>query len=179
MTQSSGVDSNAKRTTITRSELLAYGGFRTKTFAAASEIPKENKMALIIEDVREASAILADYDYACTRITYGELMSCSGEEHLQKLLSGLYKMLWISTPSDWYVKPREKRAQPVYARLANWMTRAVKLGMQLMLFGPPGAVWKQQVIRDTIEQLELNSTKMRLCHFGERYDRASDVPSGS
>ena len=48
--------------------------------------------ALVLEDIREASAVLADYDHQCTGITYGELMSSSGEEHLQKLLSGHFSM---------------------------------------------------------------------------------------
>ena len=119
--------------------------------------------ALVIEDIREASAILKEHGYQCIRITYGELMSCPGEEYLRKLLSGQYQMLWISTPVDWYVKPRERRTQPLYERIANWMTRAANLDMQLVVYGPPGAVWKQQTIKDTIEKLELNVTRMRLC----------------
>ena len=112
----------------------------------------------MIEDIQEASAILKEYGYQCIRITYGELMSCPGEEYLRRLLSGQYQMLWISTPVDWYVKPRERRTQPLYERIANWMTRATNLDMQPVVYGPPGAVWKQQKIKDTIEKLELKLT---------------------
>eukprot|EP00974_Lingulodinium_polyedra_P043212 4149312-Lingulodinium_polyedra.AAC.1 len=51
--------------------------------------------------------------------------------------------------------------------------------MKLIMFGPPGFPWKIPNIREAMEDLHLNTTRMRLCHFGERYVKTSETPSGS
>eukprot|EP00974_Lingulodinium_polyedra_P122047 11181302-Lingulodinium_polyedra.AAC.1 len=51
--------------------------------------------------------------------------------------------------------------------------------MKLILFGPPGFPWTIPNIRETIPDLNLSTARMRLCHFGEKYERANRTPSGS
>ena len=87
-------------------------------------------------------------------------------------------MLWIATPCDWYVRTPDKRANPHWQRIQNWMKKAITFGMKLVVFGPPGFPWNIPNIKETISDLELSTTRMRLCHFGASYNTAG-LPSGS
>ena len=62
------------------------------------------KAVLVIEDIREACIELRQRGYVCARITHNELMASTGQEYTGKLIKGEYKLLWIATPSDWYVR---------------------------------------------------------------------------
>ena len=88
-------------------------------------------------------------------------------------------MLWVATPSDWYVRLPGKRAGPHYQRIANLMVKARALRMSIVLMGPPGYFWKLGPIRDAIEDLGMQTMRMRFCHFGIKFDRASRKPSGT
>ena len=88
-------------------------------------------------------------------------------------------MLWVATPSDWYVRTPGKRAGPHYQRIQNLLIKARALRMQIVILGPPGYFWKQGPIKDVIEDLKLSVIRMRLCHFGIKFDRSSKYPSGS
>merc|ERR1712242_58772 len=61
------------------------------------------KAALVIEDIREACIELRQRGYVCDCITHNELMASTGQECTGKLIKGDYNLLWIATPSDWYV----------------------------------------------------------------------------
>ena len=141
--------------------------------------PTSGMKALIVEDMREACIVLRLYGYECDRITHNELMASSGEELTGKLLKGDYALMWLSTPSDWYVRTPDKRANQHWQRMVNWIKRAVNLQMRVVLFGTPGFTWKLPNIKETIEDLRFNMTKMRLSHFGEKYDQQNQLPSGS
>ena len=60
--------------------------------------------ALIVEDMRLAEAELRDVGFDCCRITHNELMSSVGVSYLGQLMRGDFKLLWISTQSDWQVR---------------------------------------------------------------------------
>ena len=47
----------------------------------------------MIEDVREAVAILRQYDYDSERIAHKELVTSVGTAYTDKLISGHYKLL--------------------------------------------------------------------------------------
>ena len=72
-------------------------------------------------------------------------------------MSGDYTMLWVSTPSDWYVRTPGKRAGPHYQRIRNLMVKARAMRMTIVLVGPPGYFWKLARIRDAIEDLGLQT----------------------
>ncbi len=86
--------------------------------------------ALIIEDTRESEI--------------EELLSLAGTEYTGKLIKGDYSLLWISTPNDWQ-------------RLLKWIRKALQLGILVILFGPPGFLWKVPNIKATIQE-----SKMRM-----------------
>ena len=95
------------------------------TFAAWAADEKERQShhyhsrALVIEDIRTASAELRTRGYLCDRITHTEVMTSEGTKYLGALLSGDYTMLWVATPSDWYVRLPGKRAGPHYQRIKS------------------------------------------------------------
>ena len=93
--------------------------------------------ALVIEDIRTASAELRTRGYLCDRITHTEVMTSEGTKYLGGLLSGDYKMLWVATPSDWYVRLPGKRAGPHYQRIQHLMVKARAMRMSIVLMGPP------------------------------------------
>ena len=135
---------------------------------------------MVLEDVREASGILSENGYAVTRLTHAELLSASGDITLGKLLNGEFSMLWIMTPIDWSVKPRERRTSTLYTRIANWITRASKLQMIIVFMGPPSHyLWKNNGILEAMTQAQLRTTKMRFCRVGDKADEANDAPSGT
>ena len=140
---------------------------------------QEKKTALVIEDMREACIELRLHVYTCDRITHNELMASTGQEYTGNLIKGDYNLLWIATPSDWYVRTPDKRANPHWQRIQTWLRTATKLGMQVVMFGPPGFQWKIPSINETIEDLSLHTTRMRLCHFGEQFNKQDSKPSGS
>eukprot|EP00975_Prorocentrum_lima_P023300 4898730-Prorocentrum_lima.AAC.1 len=107
--------------------------------------------ALVVEDMREACVELRNAGYQCDRITHNELMASTGQEYTASLLKGEYSILWISTPSDWYVRTPGKRTNPHWQRIQHWMKQAVMLGMKLIIFGPPGFPWRIPNIREAIE----------------------------
>ena len=123
------------------------------------------KSALVLEDVLEASATLADQGYTVTRVTHAELMSTNGQLMTARLLKG--------------IKPRERRTATHYSRIANWITRANNLQMIVILMGPPGPLWKQTIIQKAITDGNMYTQRMRLCHFGDKFNTAEDRPSGS
>ena len=54
------------------------------------------------------------------------------------------------------------------------------LGILLILFGPPGFFWKVPNVKETIQESKMTMLRMRLCHFGDQYDKSSkSKPSGS
>ena len=153
----------------------------TITCAAVSTYTADDALdrkAFIIEDVREADVLLRDRGYTTTRVTYGELMSTGGEESLGRLLKGNFEVLWISTPTDWFVRPREKRTQSLYNRIGNFIRRSHNLHMQIIMIGPPGTIWKQPPIQEAIADTGLKETRMRLRRFNLKYDEGNDKPSG-
>ena len=79
----------------------------------APKLGNEPKPALVIEDVQIASTILRDHDFVCDRLTHNELMSGSGQHYHGKLRNGDYKLLWIATPGDWFVRTPGKRGGPI------------------------------------------------------------------
>ena len=137
------------------------------TFAAVTAEEKErlshpyHSRALVIEDIRTASAELRTRGYICDRITHTEVMTSEGTKYLGGLLSGDYKMLWVATPSDWYVRLPGKRAGPHYQRIQNIMVKARAMRMSIVLMGPPGYFWKLGPIRDAIEDLGMQTMRMR------------------
>ena len=137
-----------------------------------------SRKALIVEDIREAEIELKEKGYECDRITHNELLSSSGAEYTGKLLKGDYSLLWISTPNDWYV--RAKKTTSHWQRLHHWIQKAMLLGILLILFGPPGFFWKVPNVKETIQESKMTVLRMRLCHFGDQYDKSSkSKPSGS
>ena len=57
--------------------------------------------------------------------------------------------------------------------------QACALQLRLVLFGPPGFLWKLPSLREAVTDLGLNTRRMRLCHFGCKFDRKNPAPSGS
>ncbi len=135
--------------------------------------------ALIVEDIRESEIELRSRGYECDRITHNELLSSAGTEYTGKLLKGDYNLLWISTPNDWHVRTPAKKATSHWQRVQHWIQKAVLLDITLVLFGPPGFLWKMPNIKETIQDAKLNMTRMRLCHFGDKFDQSQPKPSGS
>ena len=126
-----------------------------------------------------ACAILRLYGYQCDRLSHNELMMSVGSIHTGNLISGKYKLLWISTPADWYVRLPHKRAGPHWQKIRDLMHKAKELKMDIILFGPPGYLWKLAPVRDAIQDLQLNLTRMRLCHFKLKFNNQEPKPSGS
>ena len=124
------------------------------------------KRTFVIEDTREACADLRTRGYICDRISHNELMTSVGTGYLGAVLSGDYALIWISTPADWYVRTPGKRIAPHWACIQNLLTKASKLRMKIVMFGPPGYVWKLSPVRETLEDLRLSVVRMRLSHFG-------------
>ncbi len=134
---------------------------------------------LIIEDIRESEIELRNRGYECDRITHHELFSSAGTEYTGKLIKGDYSLLWISTPNDWHVHMSTKKATTHWQRLLNWIQKALLLGILLILFGPPGFLWKLPNIKETLQESNMSMTRMRLCHFGDKFDSSQPKPSGS
>ena len=118
--------------------------------------------ALVIEDQREATAILRQKGYLCDRLTHQEILSRHGTTSLGDLLAGSYRLLWISTPMDWYIKTPGKRAAPHWDRMRNLLQKGKALNMHMIMFGPPGYMWYMGPIRDTIQELKLCVIRVRL-----------------
>ena len=118
--------------------------------------------ALVIEDQRMACADLRHRGYLCDRITHQEVMAQSGTKFLGDFLAGDYHVLWITTPADWYVRVPGKRATSHWDRIRNYLVKAKALRMRVVLFGPPGHMWKIAPMRDSIEDLRLQVVRMRL-----------------
>ena len=135
--------------------------------------------ALVIEDQREATAILRQKGYLCDRMTHQEILSRHGTTSLGDLLAGSYRLLWISTPMDWYIRTPGKRAGPHWDRVCNLLKKSKTLRMHIILFGPPGYLWHMGPIRDTIQELKLHVIRMRLCNLNIRYNTSDKTPSGS
>ena len=135
--------------------------------------------ALIVEDVRSAEIELKTSGYDCDRITHSEMLSSTGTEYTGKLLKGEYSLLWISTPSDWHVRIPKAKSNAHWQRVNHWIQRAVALSLMLVIFGPPGFLWKMPNIRETIQESKMTMTRMRLCHFGDKFDPKDTNPSGA
>ena len=76
-------------------------------------------------------------------------------------MSGDYIMLWVATRSDWYVRFPGQRAGPHYQRIQNLMVKARAMRMSIVLMGPPGCFWKLGPIRDAIEDLGMQTMRVR------------------
>ena len=92
--------------------------------------------ALIIEDIQCANTALCARNYTCDRITHNELMAVSGEHFGARLHSGIYHLLWICTPCDWYVRTPGKRGNPHWQRLISFVRYACLHKMHVIVYGP-------------------------------------------
>ena len=149
------------------------------TPATEIHLSSDNSKALIVEDIRQADIELRQNGYECDRMTHSELMSHVGTEYTGKLLKGYYSLLWISTPNDWYVRHKTKRTTAHWQRILHWIQKAILLGILVVLFGPPGFLWKVPNIQETMQPPNVTMIKMRLCHFGHKFDSGQPKPSGS
>ena len=107
------------------------------------------------------------------------MLSSTGTEYTGKLLKGDYSLLWISTPSDWHVRIPAVKLNAHWQRINHWIRKAIALGLLLVIFGPPGFLWKMPNIKETLQESNANVVRMRLCHFGDKFDQAHNSPSGS
>jgi hypothetical protein len=135
--------------------------------------------ALIVEDIRRADIVLKACGYECDRITHNELLSTSGTEYTRKLLQGNYSVLWIGTPDSWHIRIPTAKTTVHWQRTQHWIHKAVTLEMTVVLFGPPGFLWKLPNLRETMEASKMQMPRMRLCHFGDKFDKTQPKPSGS
>eukprot|EP00959_Pyramimonas_sp_CCMP1952_P316688 6628729-Pyramimonas_sp.AAC.1 len=69
-------------------------------------------------------------------------MTTVGTDCLGAVISGDYTLVWTSTPGDWYVRTPGKRVAPHWSRIQNLLMKARKLRMNILMFDPPGYVWK-------------------------------------
>ena len=138
-----------------------------------------SQRALIIEDIQIACTILQTYNYKTDRLTHNELMAGSGQYYHDKLRKGEYTLLWIATPSDWYVRVPGKRGNPHWQRVITLVKQGHMQGMTVIMFGPPGFLWKIPNIKETLDTFNMDVVRMRLCHFNLKYDQTSNAPSGS
>eukprot|EP00959_Pyramimonas_sp_CCMP1952_P013012 275370-Pyramimonas_sp.AAC.1 len=82
-------------------------------------------------------------------------MTTVGTYYLGAVISGDYTLTWVSTPGDWYVRTPGERVAPHWSRTQNLLTKTKKLRMKIIVFGPPGHVWKLSPMRDNLEDLKL------------------------
>ena len=100
-------------------------------------------------------------------------------EHTGKLFKGDYSSLWIRSPDDWHVRTVTKKTTAHWQRIQHWMQKSVVLGMTLILFRPPGFLWKLPNTKDTLEECNTTTVRIRLFHFGIKFDSEEPTPSGS
>ena len=110
-------------------------------------------VALVIEDIRMACAILRLHGYQCDRLSHNELMMSVGSIHTGCLTECKYRLLWISTPADWYVRLPHKRAGPHWQKLQNLMFKAKELKMDIIVFGPPGYISGNFIKYETLSNI--------------------------
>eukprot|EP00959_Pyramimonas_sp_CCMP1952_P134580 2816290-Pyramimonas_sp.AAC.1 len=106
-------------------------------------------------------------------------MTTVGADCLGAVIIGDYTLIWVSTPGDWYVRTPGRRVAPHWSCIQNLLIKAKKLRMKIIAFGSPGYVWKVSPIRGTLEDLKLTVIRMRLCHFGIRFNMQDNAPSGT
>eukprot|EP00959_Pyramimonas_sp_CCMP1952_P017786 377508-Pyramimonas_sp.AAC.1 len=63
-------------------------------------------------------------------------MTAVGTEYLGAVISGDYALIWVCTPGDWYVRTPGKRVAPHWSRMQYFLTKARKLRMVIIVFGP-------------------------------------------
>ena len=149
------------------------------TMHATTEATKTKRLALVIEDTREACQELKLHDWDCRRITHAEVLSLSADEILREIIQGHYSLLWVSIPHDWYVRPAYKRTTTLWTRICAWATRMHAQGHWIAVAGPPSSHWKQQTLTTLCTQLQLQKHRLRLCAIGQKWDSTSTKPSGS
>ena len=137
------------------------------------------KKALIVEDTRQADEVLTECGYACSRVTHNEVLSSRGTELTNKLLNGEYSLLWVSTPQDHSVRIHTTKKTPHWQRIQQWIQKACILGAMVIVFGQPGFLWNLSAIQEAFQQCKLTTVKIRLCHFGDKYDETNPKPSGT
>eukprot|EP00959_Pyramimonas_sp_CCMP1952_P058081 1212507-Pyramimonas_sp.AAC.1 len=69
-------------------------------------------------------------------------MTSAGTDYLGAVISGDYTLIWISIPGDWYVRSPGQKVAPHWSRIQNLLIKARKFRIQIIMFGPPGYVWK-------------------------------------
>ena len=144
-----------------------------------SRVKVTSTKALIVEDIRRADLVLKSCGFECDRITHNELLSTSGTEYTRKLMQGEYSVLWIGTPDGWHIRVPTAKTAVHWQRTQQWIQKAVTLDMTVILFGPPGFLWNLPNIKETLEAAKMIMPRMRLCHFGDKFDKKQPKPSGS
>ena len=136
-------------------------------------------LALVVEDIRQIHPVLESYGYEVERLTHAELHSIHGDAYTTRLVADEYRVLWITTPSDWYVRIMNAKAIAHYKRLCLWIRKAIDLKMTVVLFGPPGFFWNLDEIKEIFDKQSLHRTRMRLCSGHDKFDKMQTQPSGS
>ena len=132
---------------------------------------------LVVEDYLETTKILNNAGYDCDRVTHEEVLSRKGDEFARQVRQGEYKTLWVMTPSSWHARSRKHESK--MTRLQYLLQTALTNQMNVVIFGPPGYLWKQPLIHELMETYHLQNVRLRLCSQQDKFDKTSKQPSGA
>ena len=96
-----------------------------------------------------------------------------------QLGNNYYNLLWISSPHNHNVCRPSKKTDLHWQCIQNWLEEAMLRHMTFVLFVPPGPFWEIPNIKKIATLSNAITTKMRLCHFGFKFDPTDARPSGS
>ena len=142
-----------------------------------SLVSKRSGHALVIEDNNNITPLL-NSTLIVDRISHNELMTQSGDAYRAKVLSGMYSLVWICSPDDWYARTAGKRTTPHWNRILQWCKFVKDSGHNFVLSGPQGFFWKLPPIIDFLKERHIEPRRIRLCQLGLKFS-ASGPPSGS
>ena len=73
-------------------------------------------------------------------ITHEEILSRKGDDMIRRFKQLTYQTLWVTTPSSWH--SRSKRNESERQRLEQLISVALDINLTVIMFGPPGYVWR-------------------------------------
>ena len=110
-----------------------------------------------------------------TRITHSELHR-NYTHYYSCVLRAEYDLLWINTPTDYYTRSKAiatgPRPHTLLHHTVTMIQTMVKLGMDYVVFGPPGSYWN-------VFQQFGTPIRIRFCSQDLRYNPQDERPSGT
>ena len=137
---------------------------------------RHRNMVLAVSNFMSAQHQLRELGLNVSALPTSGLRFASGEAAFNRLLQGVYRLVWVDTPGSAQSKD-ESLTKVFWAAMARWAAVCQAQRTPLYICGPRSKLWRDDRARNLQADGLLFPSTHRFCHFGIRYAPKAGPPS--